>query len=317
VPRTASKVPSDGDQVLILVNPTAGRRSATEKVGRLAKLLRQRGHCVELSCDLDHVCRQANEAHRRGVLRALVGVGGDGTAAELVNRTQPGVPISLYPSGTSNLLARHLGLAASPRAVCDAIGHRALLKMDAGLASGRVFLLMASCGFDAEVVHEVHRRRQQALAGHLTYWSYVKPIIDAIRRYQYPEIWVELDYAPGAQGEASRTFTTRWVFVSNCPTYGWGLSLAPWADATDGALDLCTFEGGSLWNGLRYLVAAQVGWHRRLRDCVVSRVRRLRIGSDRPVMYQLDGDPGGSLPLEIEVLPRRVTLVVPAPSRGP
>jgi diacylglycerol kinase (ATP) len=37
----------------------------------------------------------------------------------------------------------------------------------------------------------------------------------------------------------------------------------------------------------------------------------VRIESDVPVPYQLDGDPGGYLPLEIEVLPNRLTLIVP------
>jgi diacylglycerol kinase family enzyme len=174
---------------------------------------------------------------------------------------------------------------------------------------------MASCGFDARVVHEVHCRRQRVYGGHLTRWSYVKPILDAIRSYQYPEIRVYWDRATDVQGEGqSGSVAARWVFASNIPPYGWGLRLAPWADGTDGALDLCTFRGGSFWNGLRYAVAAQLGWHGHLRDCKVVRVTRLRIASDRPVMYQLDGDPGGWLPLEIEVLPARLTLVVPASS---
>ena len=36
------------------------------------------------------------------------------------------------------------------------------------------------------------------------------------------------------------------------------------------------------------------------------------IRADEEVAYQLDGDPGGMLPVEIEVLPGRVTLIVPA-----
>jgi diacylglycerol kinase (ATP) len=40
-------------------------------------------------------------------------------------------------------------------------------------------------------------------------------------------------------------------------------------------------------------------------------VRRLRIESNETVPYQLDGDPGGVLPLEIEVLPGRLTMIVP------
>jgi diacylglycerol kinase family enzyme len=36
------------------------------------------------------------------------------------------------------------------------------------------------------------------------------------------------------------------------------------------------------------------------------------VDSEEEVPYQLDGDPGGVLPLEIEALPGRLTLVVPA-----
>jgi diacylglycerol kinase family enzyme len=51
--------------------------------------------------------------------------------------------------------------------------------------------------------------------------------------------------------------------------------------------------------------------HQRLPDCTVRRARRLRVTSQEEVHYQLDGDPGGLLPVEIEVLPGRLTLVVP------
>jgi diacylglycerol kinase family enzyme len=91
------------------------------------------------------------------------------------------------------------------------------------------------------------------------------------------------------------------VFAFNLPLYGWGLPLASWADGSDGLLDVCAFRGGFFWNGMRYLVAAQCGWHPRLGDCSIARATRLRITAEEPVPYQLDGDPGGWLPLEIEV----------------
>ena len=46
-------------------------------------------------------------------------------------------------------------------------------------------------------------------------------------------------------------------------------------------------------------------------DCVMKPVKRLRLESDEPVPYQLDGDPGGFLPVDLEVLPGRLTLIVP------
>jgi len=302
----------DAEKVLVLVNPKAGRGPAASQLDQLAERIRRHGAAVEVSGDLSWICDQANHSYREGALRALVGVGGDGTAAELVNRTDPGVPICLYPSGTSNLLARYLGLRADPAVAADAIAGGVVQHFDAGTANGRIFLMMASCGFDAEVVREVHRCRQEEGSGHLTYWSYAKPILDTIRSYQYPEIRVYCECARAGLDQLSpSSWVARWVFAFNLPLYGWGLPLAFWAEGTDGLLDVCTLERGSAWHGLRYLLAAQGRLQRRLRDCRVGLVTRLRITAERPVAYQLDGDPGGWLPLEIQVLPRRVTLIVP------
>jgi diacylglycerol kinase family enzyme len=40
-------------------------------------------------------------------------------------------------------------------------------------------------------------------------------------------------------------------------------------------------------------------------------VRRLRIESDGVVPYELDGDASGFLPLDVQIEPNRLTLVVP------
>ena len=104
----------------------------------------------------------------------------------------------------------------------------------------------------------------------------------------------------------------RWAFVFNLPCYGWGLPLTPDAVGTDGILDLCAFSGRSLLAGLRYVAGAQFGArHRGMADCQMGRGRRFRITSEDPVAYQLDGDPGGQLPVDVEILPDRLTLVVP------
>ena len=101
------------------------------------------------------------------------------------------------------------------------------------------------------------------------------------------------------------------LFVFNLPCYGGGLRLAPQADGADGLLDVCGFRRGSLWHGLRYAAAVLFRLHQRLADVTTARVRRLRITAESEVRYQLDGDPGGVLPLDIEVLPGRLTMVLP------
>ncbi len=309
-------VPTNANCVLISANPLAGEGVGKTLIAPLAELLRQQGFRVELLTDLAAVAESANQLHTSGNLRCVVAAGGDGTVAELVNRTAPGAPIAIFPMGTANLLARHLGIIRNIQTVSRMVAAGRIVRLDAGCANGRLFLLMAGCGFDAEVVERLHRDRQ----GHISYWSYFKPILASIRSYAYPQLRVYCDpVAPAGlnAGDGAKEIVGRWAFVVNLPGYAGGLQFAPQADGGDGLLDICTFERGSLWSGLKYLCYVRFGRQRRLPDCTMTTARRVRIESTAPTMYQLDGDPGGLLPLEIEVLPQRLTLMVPHEANEP
>ena len=306
VPSTFSSQPTKADRILILHNPKAGARDADGDVQRLAKLLRQQGYEVEVFTDLAPAAQQANRLFDEGRLHALVGVGGDGTAAELVNRTKEGTPLTWLPRGNSNLLARYLNLDSTPDSLAATIVQGSLINLDAGRAAGRIFLLMASCGLDAEVVERVHNRR----TGHLSSRTYFKPLWEALRTYEYPELRVYCDEAMD-NGVGAPCLTARWFSVFNLPCYGGGLRFAPHAVGNDGQLDLCGLRREGFWRFLGYVVAVYLRRHQHMTDWISRRVRRVRIVSDVPVPYQLDGDPGGWLPLDIEVLPNRLTMLVP------
>ncbi|MBN2579656.1 MAG: hypothetical protein JXB10_11760 [Pirellulales bacterium] len=286
-------------------NPKAGARSSEDRVERLAASLRRRGLIPEVHTDLTDATRRAVELQQSGILRVLVGVGGDGTAAELVNRTGQGVPLTLLPAGNSNLLARYLKIPGDPEQLGRMIADGRLQHWDAGRANGRIFLLMASCGLDAEVVRVLHDWR----SGHMSWRHYPKPIWDALRNYQYPELRISVD-ENAAEGTAAPDLTLCWVSVFNLSCYGWYTQFAPHADGRDAQLDLCGFRRGSRLRGFGYLTAMIFQQHQRLRNWTTRRVRRVRIASDVAVSYQLDGDPGGFLPLEIEILPGRLTMLV-------
>jgi diacylglycerol kinase family enzyme len=172
--------------------------------------------------------------------------------------------------------------------------------IDAGKANGQMFFVMASCGFDADVVHRLHSQRK----GHIRHWSYVKPIVEAIASYRYPRIRFYVD-------ERENSVVGKWAFIFNVPRYAMNLPIVPGADPSDGRLDLCTFRGGRFFRGLFYLVTILLHRHRQWNYSRVERFEKIRIESDEPVPFQLDGDPGGTLPLEIEVVPRFLKVFVP------
>src|SRR5207248_394389 len=64
----------------------------------------------------------------------------------------------------------------------------ARLERDGEPGRARWFCLVAGAGFDAEVVHRVHSRRH----GHIDRWTYVWPFVQALRRYRYPPVNVEV-----------------------------------------------------------------------------------------------------------------------------
>ncbi len=312
MPQTTGPFPPDANRVVVSVNPKAGRRSVVARVDQLIALLSERGMHVERFTDLGQVAETSARLFERGELRALVGIGGDGTAAALLNLTPPGLPITLLAAGTANLLAKHFRLSAKPEKLCQAIVAGRTRQVDAARAGERLFLVMLGCGFDAEVVEQVHAHRESSKKGaHISYFSYLRPIARSIRSYRYPELRVEWENNGAGEPPNREEIRGRWLFVCNLPRYGWGLPMAPTAVPDDGALELVTFRRGSLFHGLRYVAVAQLGLHRCLGDCTIGRASKFRITSDEPVAYQLDGDPGGHLPVDVEVLPGRLTLVVP------
>lgn len=292
-------------RVLLAVSPNSQRKLTPAGIARLMEAIENKGFQVASCGELDEVARRANTLHSAGELRALIGVGGDGTAAELINRTMPGVPFAMFPAGNENLFARHLKMPREPMRFADVIATGGIRQIDAGLANGRIFLLVAGCGFDAEVVRRLHSRR----TGPVGRISYIKPILDSIRTYGYPELRIEWAAAPSAAETWPRQ--CRWLFVFNLPRYGGGFQIAPQADGSDGLLDVCTLRRGGLIAGLRYAMAIGSRMHQRMADFQAVRSTSLRVTADVEVPYQLDGDPGGVLPVEISVLPARLTCLVP------
>ncbi|MDO5553957.1 MAG: diacylglycerol kinase family protein [Planctomycetia bacterium] len=309
-----SESQTQGRRVLISVNPKAGRTSPFKRAEILCQELTKLGFEAELLTDLAEVAAKANEAYGRRELRAVVGVGGDGTAAELVNRTEPGVPVTLLAAGTANLLAKQFRLPTCPRGMAQVIASGTPLTLDAGLANGRLFLAMVSAGIDADIVRQVHAAREENYktnakkGAHISYLSYMNPIFKSLRHYRYPEIHVDVkDDARATSAE----LVGRWAFIFNLPRYGWGVSFTPACRGADGRLDFCVFRKGGVIRSVFNAACAQFGGvHRVLPTTRLGQGTDYALRADVPVPYQLDGDPAGYLPVSVKIIPGRFTTLV-------
>ena len=308
---TADTLPRSARRVLIACNPKAGAGWGFRRVEELVARLSEHDIEAAVLTDLDKLASKTVDLLACGELRAVVAAGGDGTAAEIVNRTPPTTPLALLPMGTENLLAKYLKSPADPGGLAQSIADGLTIYLDAGRAGERIFLLMISAGFDAEVVRRLHTARR----GNISHWTYINPILGAIRSYRYPELRVYCFRSDtGESLSQAPPQTVRWVFGFNLPAYAFGLKFTPAANGTDQQFDVCTFQKGSFLSGMKYLSHVLAGRHARLADCEITQCSKLHIESDEPVAYQLDGDPAGRLPVDVEILAGRFRVVVTQPS---
>lgn len=285
--------------IAIQYNPRSGAGEQSRLLQALVDRLSQHGLPSCVFADRNEARAACADPHQRTGLRGIVAAGGDGTLLDVTTHI-PGIPVAILPLGTENLVARYLGIPRNGTFVADMIaaGHRR--RLDVACLGDQRFTVMASVGFDADVIHRAHARR----TGHITRAQYVGPIWATVWNHRYPELQVYLD-------QAADPIMGHIVVVANLPVYALGLQVAPTARGDDGLLDVRVFQRGSTWNTLRYFGLLQWGWHEHAPDVIQRRSTRVRITSDEPVPVQTDGDPAGWTPIDIRIEPGYAEFFVP------
>lgn len=286
---------------LIIANPISGLGFGRRNAPRLEALLRQSGYDVELVwTDAEGAARAAAEAADPGEVTVILSVGGDGTLNEVVNGVgDRRIPVTIFPTGTGNVLAKEYGIPYDVSRVCDMIVRGKTVALDVGVIGDRRFLLFAGAGFDAAVTKALQQRR----TGRISMLNYVGPTLRTFATYEFPEMTVAVDGRPAGNA------TT--VLISNVRSYGGPFGFLKDADPTDGAFDICLMRGRRrrdllryLWGGLRQNVL-------RHKDTAHLRGTLVELSADGDAPIQADGDFIGNLPARIEMLHARLPLIVP------
>ena len=291
--------------IVVAANPYSGASDNRRRVEALARELAALGEhpCVVWDAR-ERAAMLADRAAMTGC-RAVVAAGGDGTVAQVINELPPGTPLAAFPAGNENLFASAYGFADDPAALARALAAGRTRALDLGRASvpgrSRLFALMLSAGLDAEVVRRLMAwRTTGSTLRRVRRASYVVPLAASLLTYRHPPVRV-------VAGEAAASGA--YCVVANAPAYALDLPLAPGARADDGALDWVVFERGGFAALARYAWAVWRGRHLARADVRMGRATRLTLDAAAPVPVQADGDPLGTTPVEVDVVPGALTLI--------
>ena len=292
--------------IVIAANPYRGATRPRERVQALAAAVAATGVPVRVVWEAAERARLLGDARALAGVRCVVAAGGDGTVSGVINELAADVPLAVLALGNENLFARALGVPTDPLTLARTLVAGRTRRLDLGRvttsAGSRRFGLMLSAGFDADVIHRIARLRSAGGEPRtVSRLSYVRPLVTALCTYRHTAV------AVAADGAACRG---AYCVVSNLPEYALALSLTPAARGDDGVLDWMAFERGGLPALAAYGWAVLRARHQDLAHVRVGRARHLALTSAAPVPVQVDGDPWGFTPAEVDVLPAALAVVV-------
>ena len=287
-----------------IINPVSGPKFDISLIDRLGRSICASGGTVrpDFTCSLAHTKNLVDQAESDGAAAIIIS-GGDGTIRSVIdsNIISSDIPIVIIPTGTLNLLARELGFSRSIKATMNALLYGKIKKLDIGLVNNLRFISVAGIGFDAEVIRRIHQQR----AGHITRFHYLKFFGSTLWRYRFPHIFVKADDQIICDEPAL-------VLVGNISSYAGNLRIHPYADCSDGLLDVFVYKCNHYLQFLVHLYMTILGKTDNISSLVRCRCHQIYITSPQAdVPVHLDGDPGPGLPLNIKVIPRVVKFLIP------
>ena len=300
--------------IAAIVNPRAGSGAAGRRWPHAARLLAERLGPLEarFTEGPGHAAALARELARAGC-GLLIVAGGDGTLSEVVNgilAESSDARIGLLPLASGGDFARTLGLSGLASAMNALVAgearpvdaFRARFRGSGGVPAERCFLNEASFGLGAVVARSV-RRWPRVIPGSARYLAAALPALASGRFYR---VTIRCDDAPPA------AFDITTAAVANGQYQGGGIRIAPEAALDDGFAEVTVVERVSLATvtaNLPILYSGAIYSHPKVHHW---RAARLRVEAEAPVPLELDGEPVGTLPLEVDVLPQAVRVVFPA-----
>jgi YegS/Rv2252/BmrU family lipid kinase len=299
-------------RALLVANPASrlGRRRLPKARAALEK--------AGVQCDVAFTERpgHAEEIVREGAARydAIFTLGGDGTAMEAAGALAgTGQPLGVLAGGTGNLLARALGIPLSPTRAIPLLLSGEELYIDLGrivsCTPARYFAVAAGVGIDSTMVAETPswlKRRLGVLAYTITA---TRAALRAVLRQEFFRVRLTVDGEAFEAAAAAVMIANFGAVLSDRITFGPGIRF------DDGVLDACLYSPRSLRDATRIM------WRLLRRNFASDEAmlyrsgRRIRVEAIPPRLAQADGELLGMTPLEIEIAPRAVRLLVPKQPR--
>lgn len=289
---------------LLIVNTQSGsfdRETLTDVKASLEKA----GHTVETAetrskGDGAKLMAEADPEKTPSVIVA----GGGGLVSEvidvLMNRDDyDKFTFGIVPTGSLNVLALEMGLtepAAAVAAICSGKVQKITLGQAKTPEGTRLFTVLAGAGNDTWAIKKLRLKLKECTGA----WEFVKTFLRVAMIPSIPSVKAEIDGQP---------FDGDMICACNGKYYGGPFRSAELSDMAEDEFEVVILKKVTIFDLMKHIFSAPMKYLIPEMKGTIVKAKTLKISSaaeDYPL--QIDGDVINTLPAEISVFPRRLSL---------
>ena len=290
----------------LIFNPVAGQGDSEQDLATIKSYLEP-----EFDLDIQFTTEDIDggELARRAVERKVeivIASGGDGTVsavAEALINTD--IPLGTISRGTANAFANALDIPDNIEAACKTIVDGATKKVDAAMCNDKPMILLAGIGFEAETVENADRKTKDRL-GML---AYVLSGLEQLKNFKKFATTIETDDRI-IQVDANAVTVANAAPPTSVLAHGTAGVICD-----DGLLDITIIapetRAGAIAVSYHLFQSASNDEAAQREDIGYFRTKKVKVTTEPPQKIALDGEIIGETPVEIECIPKALTVFIP------
>lgn len=285
-------------KVKFIYNPSSGRQNVRRKLEIISNILLDNGYLVARFATkgkgdaMNETIKSCNEDWD-----IIIACGGDGTINEVATgivKGQRKIPVAILATGTVNDFATSMQIPTQPKEFCEMILKGNIIDVDLGKANNNYFVNVLAGGTITDVAHQVPME-MKTLFGRAAY--YIAGLREMPRQMLNPfHISIESE-------EYNCDEEVLLFLVTNTASIGGFKGLAPSAQVEDGLLDCIIIRKVEILDVIPVFVSLLKGDITTSPNVKHFKTKKIKISSVESMQFDMDGEYGGELPIELEVVP--------------
>lgn len=232
----------------------------------------------------------------------IIAAGGDGTINIVVNamiKTDCHLPIAVFPAGTANDYAHYFNIPTDLDGMLEIAAGDTYVSADIGRCNERYFVNVAAIGS----VIDVSQKTDSSMKNALGIFAYYLKALTELGSLKPVPVTITAD---------DRTFTEKIFFmvVLNGNSAGGFRKLGSNSSINDGVFDVIMFKEAKLADIPFVALSVLQGTHSDNDNVIYFQTSKIRIESEQAISTDVDGEIGAPLPLDIEMVPKRLRVCV-------